>query len=143
MKVYHYNENNYYTHSTELDSSDKCQITGEWIIPGMATEKEVLTKKEGYKIKFVNNDWEYEKILTEDEKKINGELELEEGEKIVDSTLVKVESLGELYSWNYDTKEWCLDEEKVRISKLPTQEELEKAKIEVIVLNLMLEGGLI
>jgi len=33
--------------------------------------------------------------------------------------------------------------EEERIAKLPTAEELEKAKIEVIVLNLMAEGGLI
>lgn len=33
--------------------------------------------------------------------------------------------------------------EEERLAKLPTAEEIEKAKIEVIVLNLMAEGGLI
>ena len=72
MKVYTYDENGYLNGENVLDNSDKCQITGDWLIPGMATEKEPLIEKENYKIKFVNNEWEYEKILTTEEKKIQG-----------------------------------------------------------------------
>jgi len=136
-KVYNYNSEGYLTHISELDYSDKCQITGEWLIPAQATEKEPLTKKEGFEVKFTVSEWEYEKILTEEEKKIQGLLSLEEGEKKVDGTIVKVESPSELYSWSYDTKEWYLDEEKVRISKIPTAEELEKTRIELVVLDLI------
>ena len=111
MNVYHYDFNGYYTHASELDDSDKCQITGEFIIPGMATEKEPPIEKENYKIKFVNNEWEYEKILTDEEKKVAGILSLEEGEKIIDGSIVTITSPGEYYAWNYSTLEWELDEE--------------------------------
>lgn len=143
-KVYNYNSEGYLIGTSELDKSDKCQITGDWIIPGMATEKEPLEAKEGYTIKFVNNEWEYEKILTDEEKKIQGLLPLEEGEKIIDDTLIKVEKPSDLHSWN--GTEWFLDEEKVRISKLPSQEEIERNKIELVALNLIMlmkEDGVI
>lgn len=185
MNVYHYDFNGYYTHTSELDNSDKCQITWDWLIPGQATEKKPLEEKEGYEVKWNGSDWEYEKILTEDDKKVLGEilleegeiikdntlvkiekpsddciwynnewlttemqkikglLKLEEGEKIVDNTLTKVEKPSELYSWDYETKEWFLDEEKVKKSKKPTQKELEKNKIEIVVLDLLTEAGVI
>lgn len=141
MKVYHYNENNYYTHSTELDSSDKCQITGNWLIPAMATEKEPLEAKEGFEVKFLENEWQYIKILTNEEKKVLGEIPLEEGEKIIDVTLINIESPSDLHSWN--GSEWYLDEKKVRISKLPSQEELQKNTIEIVVLDLLTEAGVL
>ena len=139
MKVYNYDTEGYLIGVSELDDSDKCQITGNWLMPAMTTDKNPLEQKEGYKIKFVNNAWEYEKILTDEEKKINGELALDEGEKIVESTLIKVEKPSELYSWNYDTKEWYLDDEKVRISKLPTEEEVLSAKIELKTIEILTE----
>ena len=111
MKVYTYDENGYLTGENVLDNSDKCQITGDWLIPGMATEKEPLEAKEGFEVKFNGSDWEYEKILTDEEKKINGELQLEEGEKIEDGSIVTITSPGEYYAWNYSTLEWGLDEE--------------------------------
>ena len=141
MKVYHYDEQGYFLGVSELDDSDKCQITGDWLIPAMATEKEPLEDKEGFEIKFIENEWQYIKLLTDGEKKIAEELPLEEGEKIIDGTLVNIESPSELHSWN--GKEWYLDEEKVRISKLPSSEELQKNTIELIVLNLLMEGGMI
>ena len=48
---------------------------------------------------------------------------------------------SDLYSWN--GSEWYLDEEKVRISKLPSQVELEKNKIELVVLDLLTEAGVL
>ena len=143
MKVYNYDSEGYLIGISELNESDKCQITGAWLIPGMATEKESLEVKEGHTIKFVNNEWEYEKILTDKEKKIQGLLSLEEGEKIIDGTLIKVEKPSDLYSWSYENKEQYLDEEKARISKLPTAEEVLKMKIELILINMLEEGGLV
>jgi hypothetical protein len=137
LKVFNYDEQGYFLGVSELDESDKCQITGNWLIPGNSTDKEPLETKEGFEVKFLENEWQYIKLLSIEEKKIKGDLPLEEGEKIIDGTLVKVESLGDLYSWN--GSEWYLDDEKVRISKLPSNEELEKNRIEMVVLTLMTE----
>ena len=65
MKVYNYNSEGYFIGVSELDNSDKCQITGDWLIPGNSTEKEPLAEKEGYEVKFNGKEWEYEKILTD------------------------------------------------------------------------------
>ena len=111
MKTYNYDNQGYFIGESTLDESDKCKITGDWLIPGNSTEKEPLTEKEGYTIKFVNNEWEYEKILTDEEKKIQGLLSLEEGEKIIDDALVTIEKPSNYYVWNYSTLEWGLDEE--------------------------------
>lgn len=139
MKIYHVGNEGYLLGVSELDDSDKCQITGDWLIPAMATEKEPLELKEGFEVKFIDNEWKYIKLLSIEEKKINGELVLEEGERIVEGILIKVESLSDLHSWN--DSEWYLDEEKVRISKLPSAEELQKNTIRIIVLDLLTEAG--
>ena len=141
MKVYNYDEQGYLIGVSELDESDKCQITGDWLIPAQATDKEPLEAKEGFEVKFQNGDWEYIKLLTDEEKKIKGLLPLEEGEKIIDGVLIKIESLGDLYSWN--GSEWYLDEEKVRISKLPSQDEVFKMQIQLELLNTLTELGVI
>ena len=106
MKVYNYDSKGYLTGVSELNDSDKCQITGAWLIPGMATEKNPLEQKEGYNIKWNGSDWEYEKILTTEEKKVAGILSLEEGEKIIDGALVTIEKPSNYYVWNYTTFEW-------------------------------------
>ena len=116
MKVHNYNSDGYFIGISDLDNSDKCQITGDWLIPGNSTEKEPLTEKEGYEVKFNGKDWQYIKLLTDEENKIQGLLSLEEGEEIIDGTLIKVEKPRDLYSWSYENTEWYLDEEKVRIS---------------------------
>ena len=67
MKVYNYNNQGYLIGISELDESDKCQITGEWLIPAQATEKEPLEAKEGYEVKFLENEWKYIKLLTDEE----------------------------------------------------------------------------
>ncbi len=141
MKVYNYDNLGYLLGVSELDNSDKCQITGDWLIPAQATEKESLAEKEKHKIKFVNGNWEYEKILTDEEKKIKGDLPLEEGEIIQDNHLIKLEKPSELHSW--DGVEWHLDEEKIRLSKLPSAEEIQKNTIEIVVLNLLTEAGVL
>ena len=106
MKVYNYNSEGYLLEASELDNSDKCQITGDWLIPAQATEKEPLAEKEGFKVKFNGIDWEYEKILTDEEKKIKVDLPLEEGEIVQNSKLIKVEKPSNFHTWNFDSKEW-------------------------------------
>ena len=141
MKVYNYDLEGYLLGVSELDNSDKCQITGDWLIPAQATDKEPLQEKEGFDVKFIDNEWQYIKLLTDEEKKINGELPLEKGEIIQDNHLIKLEKPSELHSWN--GSEWYLDEEKVRISKLPSAEELQKNTIEIVVLDLLTEAGVL
>ena len=106
MKVYNYDLESYLIGVSELDNSDKCQITGEWLIPAMATDKEPLEDKEGFEVKFQNGDWQYIKLLTDEEKKIAGTLPLEVGEKIIEGVLVMVEKPSTYYVWNYITFEW-------------------------------------
>ena len=141
MKVFNYNSKGYLIGVSELDDSDKCQITGDWLIPAQATDKEPLQAKEGFEVKFIDNEWQYIKLLTDEEKKIQGLIPIEDGEKIVEGILIKVESPSDLHSWN--GSEWYLDEEKVRISKLPSAEELQKNTIEIIVLELLTEAGVL
>ena len=141
MKVYNYNSEGYLIGESILDDSDKCQITGDWLIPAQATNKETLEAKEGFEVKFIDNEWQYIKLLTDEEKKIAGTLPLEEGEKIVDGVLIKIESPSDLHSWN--GSEWYLDEEKVRISKLPSQDEVFKMQIQLELLSTLTELGVI
>ena len=141
MKIYNYDSRGYLIGASVLDESDKCQITGTWLIPAQATDKEPLENKEGFEVKFINNEWQYIKLLTDEEKKVLGEIPLEEGEKIIDGTLVNIESPSDLHSWN--GSEWYLDEEKVRISKLPSQDEVFKMQIQLELLNTLTELGVI
>ena len=129
MKVYNYDEQGYLIGVSELDNSDKCQITGVFLIPAQATEKEPLTEKEGYEVKFNGSDWEYKKILTDEEKKIQGLLSLEEGEKIVDGALVTIEKPSNYYVWNYTTFEWEYNSE---IRKSEIYAELESIDTQTI-----------
>lgn len=112
MKVFNYNKEGYFIGTYDLDNSDKCPITGNWLIPGMATEKEPPLEKEGFEIKFIENDWKYIKLLTTEEKKIQGLIPLEEGEIIENKALARIPSPGEFYSWNFDNCEWFYDESK-------------------------------
>ena len=141
MKVYNYNSEGYLIGESILDGSDKCQITGDWLIPAQATDKEPLQEKEGFEVKFLENEWQYIKLLSIEEKKINGELVLEKGEIIQDNHLIKLEEPSELHSW--DGVEWHLDEEKIRLSKLPTQESILNAKIELKAIELLSQLELI
>ena len=129
MKVYNYDEQGYLIGTSELDKSDKCQISGDWLIPAMATEKEPLKPKEGYEVKFLESDWQYIKLLTIEEKKISGDLPLEEGEKIVDGALVTIEKPSNYYVWNYTTFEWEYNSE---IRKTEIYTELESIDTQTI-----------
>ena len=125
MKIFNYNENGYFIGVSELDESDKCQITGDWLIPAQATEKEPLVEKEGFKVKFNSIDWEYEKILTDEEKKVKGDLPLEEGEIIKENQVVKIEKPSEFYDWDFINSIWVINVEREK--QMKSQEELNKA----------------
>ena len=125
MKVYNYNSEGYLLGISELDNSDKCQITGDWLIPAQATEKEPLVEKEGFKVKFNNSEWEYEKILTDEEKKIKGIIPLEEGEIIKENQVVKIEKPSEFYDWDFINSIWVLNVEREK--QMKSQEELNEA----------------
>ena len=125
MKVYNYNLEGYLIGVSELDNSDKCQITGDWLIPAMATEKEPLVEKEGFKVKFNSTDWEYEKILTDEEKKVKGELSLEEGEIIQENQVIKIEKPSDFYDWDFTNSIWFLNVEREK--QMKSQEELNEA----------------
>ena len=129
MKVYNYDEQGYLIGASELSDSDKCQITGDWLIPAQATDKEPLEAKEGFEVKFIDNEWQYIKLLTDEEKKIQGLLSLEEGEKIIDGILVIVEKPSIYYVWNYTTFEWEYNSE---IRKNEIYSELESIDIQAI-----------
>ena len=109
MKVYTYDENGYLNGENVLDDSDKCPITKKYLIPGMATDKEPLENKENYTTKWNGLDWEYEKILTDDEKKVQGLLELEEGEKIENGDIFAHALMAHSFVYRQDGFELSLD----------------------------------
>lgn len=57
--VYSYDDKNYFTERLLLDDSDRSP-SGRWNIPARTTEIEPPAKKEGYKIKWNGESWEYE-----------------------------------------------------------------------------------
>ena len=56
MKVFNYDEQGYFIGVSELDYSDRCQITGDWLIPAQATDEEPLEAEEGFEVKFIDNE---------------------------------------------------------------------------------------
>lgn len=70
MYAYKYDENKYYTGQQEcqLDPLEsKKQGHPVYLLPADCTWQEPLTEKEGYKIKWNGNEWEYELIPVEPE----------------------------------------------------------------------------
>lgn len=122
MVVYHYDLNGNLTGTSELDDSDKCQISGEWILPGMSTDKKPLKEKKGYIQKFNGTNWEYEKVLTIEERKILGELPLIEGEKIESDKIITIEKPSEDCIWDNELKEWLTVELQKAKGLLPLEE---------------------
>ena len=68
-------------------------------------------------------------MLTDEEKKIQGLLSLEEGEKIIDGALVTIEKPSNYYVWNYTTFEW---EYNYEIRKSEIYAELESIDTQTI-----------
>lgn len=84
--VYSYDEKNYFTERLLLDDSDRSP-SGRWNIPARTTEIEPLAKKDGYKIKWNGESWEYEE---EEKEKPQPEPTFEE---------LKEQKLMEVNSW--------------------------------------------
>ena len=57
--VYSYDDKNYFTERLLLDDSDRSP-SGRWNVPARTTEIEPPAKKDGYKIKWNGESWEYE-----------------------------------------------------------------------------------
>ncbi len=102
------------------------------LVPGAIDIEAPIYDSLTHKAKLVYNVWVIKPIL---------EWELKEGEIIQDNHLIKLEKPSELHSW--DGVEWHLDEEKIRLSKLPSAEELQKNTIEIVVLGLLTEVGVL
>ena len=92
---------------------------GEDTIPYNATYAIPPEAKEGYDIVFIpatdttQERWKYERILSEAEKKVNGETELTDGEYVEDGELVIVEQPSVLHVWNKETNTWDISTERV------------------------------
>lgn len=81
--VYKYDWDGYYNGTLILDDTDKSP-SGKWNIPAFCTEQVPPKDKEGYKIKWNDETWEYEEIPKEPEPS------LEE---------LKIKKLNEVDSW--------------------------------------------
>lgn len=64
--VYQYDENNYFETALTLDDTDRSP-SGEWQIPGGCVEIEPPVNKDGFKIKWNGESWEYEEEEKEQE----------------------------------------------------------------------------
>lgn len=116
-KVYIYNEDGYYAGVGE--SIPHPFNLGEDSLPNNSTYLEVPEEKEGNLIRHYDADgelperWSYEKILTESEQKIAGQLSLVDGEYVEDGELITLEAPSILHTWNAETHAWDIDPEKV------------------------------
>lgn len=57
--VYSYDDKNYFTERLLLDDTDRSP-SGRWNVPARTTEIEPPAKKDGYKVKWNGESWEYE-----------------------------------------------------------------------------------
>ncbi len=117
-KVYMYNEEGLFTGIGE--SIPHPFAIGQDTLPYNSTLIEVLPEKEGYNRVFVPKDedeiedhWKYTKILTDIEKKVLGEIDLNDGEYIEDGELVTVDRPSVLHIWKKEATAWEIDPEKV------------------------------
>ena len=92
--VYRYDEKGYFEHKVVLDDTDRSPVSGNWQIPAYCTEVEPPSTKEGFKIKWNGEGWEYE----EDTKDKEPELEKPTFEEL------KQQKIQEL-KWERDRKE--------------------------------------
>ena len=103
MYAYKYDENFYFAGQQEcqLDPLEsKKQGHSVYLLPANCTWQEPLTEKEGYKIKWNGEAWEYELIPIREEEKPH---ELTEAEK-KELQIMKLKS--ELASTDYKTLKW-------------------------------------
>ena len=126
MKVYNYDDDGRLIGEYMLDDSDKCPITGGWLIPGRATDKIPLDPKEGHTVLFKSGEWVYEKILTEDDMKIAGRIPLAEGEILQNGALVRLERPDRVHSW--DGAKWVFDNDLFANEKRDAYNRLKMAR---------------
>ena len=96
-------------------------------------------KEEGFEVIFNGLDWEYIKILSEEERKIQGLLALEEGEIIQENQVVKIEKPSEFYDWDFTNSVWVLNTEREKLAN--EQEELEQAAKDAEFLEMLEKWG--
>ena len=103
MLAYRYDENKYYagTQECQLDPLET-KLAGHdvWLLPADCTREEPLEEKEGYKVKWNGEAWEYELIPIKEEEKPH---ELTEADK-KELQIIKLKS--ELASTDYKTLKW-------------------------------------
>jgi hypothetical protein len=81
--------------------------TNNWA--GAIDTEEPNIDRETEKAKWVNDSWVIKTIL---------EWDLKEGEILVENTIKVIEKPSELYTWNFDTKEWYFDSLKIEQKKI-------------------------
>ena len=111
MKIYNYDKNFLFIDETELDESDICQVTGEFLIPGSATVLEPLPFKESFLSVFKFDHWEYCSIEYLKVKQIIGLLP---GEFIQNEKVFFVEKPNDFCFWDTTKNEWLLDATSVK-----------------------------
>lgn len=109
MLIFTYDSNGYFIKEVELNESDICPIEGKWLIPANATTKRPQIKN-GYIKRFNGIEWDYEKVLTEEEKKVAGIIPLNEGEKVLNGEIILVTKPSKYYSWDFEKLLWFYDE---------------------------------
>ena len=120
-KVYLFNDDGYFVGVGE--SIPHPFNIGEESIPNNSTYLEVPEEKEGNLIRHyaeagdLPERWSYEKVLTEAEQKIAGEISLVDGEYVENGELITVEATSILHTWNSEKHEWIVDPEKVQRMK--------------------------
>ena len=103
MLAYSYDENKYYAGKQEcqLDPLETEKVGHYvWLLPADCTLAEPLEEKEGYKVKWNGEEWEYEEIPIKEEEKPH---ELTEAEK-KELQIMKLKL--ELASTDYKTLKW-------------------------------------
>ena len=120
-KVYLFNDDGYFVGVGE--SIPHPFNLGEDSLPNNSTYLEVPEEKEGNLIRHymaageLPERWSYEKVLTEAEQKISGELSLVDGEYVENGELVTVEAPSILHTWNTETHTWDADPIKIERMK--------------------------
>lgn len=112
--VYNYNTRGALIGSMTLNASDLCPITGVFLIPGMATDMAPPeTCAEGHELIFNGTSWVATPLRTTNEKKLAGELPLEEGDVLEDGKIVSYSKPSDEHIWNGD-KWLSKDDRKVK-----------------------------
>lgn len=75
--------------------------------------------------------------MTDIEAKLANRIPLSIGEYIKNGIIKSIESPSKLHSWDYDKKEWYLDEAKVVAASEPSEEDKLASKVTLLVLEVL------